>query len=109
MVPSMKACVGSILALVLLCSLALAGCEGDPDGAPVESGVVRAYRTYGHAQATSADCSYAGKNDDGSEWWWCDVEANDPLGADPCTADVRRRSDGTVSVRITYCIGVDDR
>jgi hypothetical protein len=103
----MKAWVGATLAVVL-CALALGGCEDDPDAAPVEAGVARAYRTYGHYRPMAADCVYADKNEDGSEWWWCEVETNDPLGLDTCSIDARRRADGSVSVRITQCVGVDD-
>jgi len=87
--------------------LVLAGCSEDRDETPVEAAVVNGYRSYTGHRAVTADCDYADDNANGSEWWWCDVEANDPLGADTCTVDVRRRADGRVAARFRYCLSVD--
>ena len=103
---------GALTLSALTCALAFAGCgkSGESRSSkPVETAVVHAYRTYAHHRAASASCTFAEENQDGSEWWWCDVETNDDvIGVDPCTLDVRRRSDGTVTVtQFRYCLSVD--
>jgi hypothetical protein len=89
-------------------ALAIAGCDGGESSGEVEAAVVRAYRAYAGRPAASASCARGPRSDDGSVEWWCDVQADDPLGADPCTVDVRTRADGTVTARITYCISEDE-
>ena len=95
----------TLLAVVLV--VVLTGGVETFEQAEVERSVARAYLTYAHQKAVSADCTHASENEDGSEEWWCDVHANDPLGTDPCTADLVRGQDGGLTARITFCIDVD--
>ena len=99
--------VALVTLLVVVLGLLLTGGVETFEQAEVERAVARAYLTYAHQKAVSADCAHASENEDGSEEWWCDVQANDPLGADPCTADLIRGQDGALTARITFCINVD--
>jgi hypothetical protein len=81
--------------------------QDDHGAAGVNSIMERTYVQRGHVRGASADCAYAEKNDDGSEWWVCDVETRGPYDLDTCNIDVSRSTAGSRIVRITYCLNDD--
>ncbi|MDP9225232.1 MAG: hypothetical protein M3P18_15580 [Actinomycetota bacterium] len=93
--------------IVILVPFALPLLHDDHGASGVNPMVERAYVRRGHVRAASADCSYAERNDDGSEWWVCDVETRGPYDSDLCNIDVSRSTTGSRIVRIQSCLNDD--
>ena len=93
---------------LFLAPFALQLFQGDDHGASqVSSAVERSYPKRSHVRRANADCAYAAKRADGSEFWACDVETFGPDDLDTCNVHVRRFQPGNIKVRITYCINDD--
>ncbi len=97
----------AIALLVALLVLVLTGGAETFTQVDVQRAVARAYPTYAHQKAVSADCTHTNENEDGSEEWMCGVQVNDAVAGDTCTADLTRGDDGGLTARIKFCLNVD--